>query len=424
MKRVTSVQGVRWLKFVFLAHPDEFIFFCYDHAHQVYDQFTADMPFETKLELLALEVAATSSLETLMAQVKALYPHLEPLPPRPEADLRFIDQLSPPGGALREQPFYVHRPADHALQTALLKPRGMTATIHAPRQMGKTSLLIRGVEEARLANYLTVHVDFQGYGQEMLASSDILLRYLANLLIRKLRLDRAEMEAIWADPLSPYDKFNILLEDYILPTIPAPLVLAFDEMDGLLQCHFHDDFFSMVRFWFNQRAINPIWDKLNVIMVISTEPSLLIKDVHRSPFNVGEQLRLGDFDQAQVGYLNEQYHTPLPSRYLPEFMAWFGGQPYLTQQAFYTLVTQNLAWDELLEVATRDDGPFDGHLHRYLRLIREDNALHEAMKQVLQRGACAQPSFYRLLKAGLVRGEAQRAACRYRLYEQYLRARL
>jgi len=347
-----------------------------------------------------------------------------PHKPKPEADIDFINDLSQPGGALGEEPFYISRPADYKLQRALLKPRGSTISILAPRQMGKTSMLMRGLKEARLAEYQTVHIDFQRFGRDLLDNPDGFLRHFATMMVRQLGLDRQQVNMAWEDPISPYDKLNYLLEDYILPTIKSSMVLAMDEMDGLLQTDFHNDFFSMVRFWFNNRIFNPIWDKLNVFMVIPTEPHLLITDTHRSPFNVGELLRLADFDAAQVSQLNERYQSPLPSRHLPEFMAFFGGQPYLTQQAFYTMVTQNLTWDELLAVATRDDGPFDGHLHRFLRLLTDDKELHQAMRQILAKGSCSQPLFYRLLQVGLIQGEAQRATCRCGLYDKYFRARL
>jgi hypothetical protein len=258
MKPLSAVHFIRWLKFAFQAQPDKLNFFCYDHFRHIYDQFAGVTDFEGKLELLATAGEATQTLDGMLARLKASYPQAEPPPPKPEADLDFMGELARPGGVLREQPFYVNRPDDYKLQKALLRPRGMTATIFAPRQMGKTSLLVRGMEEARAAHYQTVHVDFQGSGSEVLVNADTLLRYLANMLVRKLRLARQEVDLVWSDPLSPYDKLNVLLEDYILPTIPTPLVLAFDEMDGLLQTHFHDDFFSMVRFWFNNRAVNAV----------------------------------------------------------------------------------------------------------------------------------------------------------------------
>jgi len=60
-----------------------------------------------------------------------------------------------------------------------------------------------------------------------------------------------------------------------------------DEVDRLLQTAFHSDFFALLRSWHNSRAFDDRWNRLNIVMVISTEPYLLIPDANQSPFNVG-----------------------------------------------------------------------------------------------------------------------------------------
>jgi hypothetical protein len=67
--------------------------------------------------------------------------------PRSYFDPRLI--LEAPGGVVDlESPFYVERRADARLKRELSRS-GTTTTIRAARQMGKTSLLVRGVEHAR-----------------------------------------------------------------------------------------------------------------------------------------------------------------------------------------------------------------------------------------------------------------------------------
>ncbi|MFT4925040.1 MAG: hypothetical protein ACI8WB_001130 [Phenylobacterium sp.] len=346
-------------------------------------------------------------------------------PPLPFTDTHFIEQLEIPGGAIRAQSeFYVNRPADTNLFRELMKPYGTTVTIRAPRQTGKTSLLIKAVVKARQADYQIVHLDFQRVGSDTLATADTFLHYLATTLIRQLKLDLSELDQIWSTPAPLFDKLNYLLEDYILPTVSKPIVLAMDEMDGLLSTPFHDDFFSMIRFWHNNRAINPLWDKLNVVMVISTEPHLLIQDINRSPFNIGLSLKLSDYDQQQISDLNQKYHCPLTPSQQIDLMDLLGGHPYLTQQALYTLVKDNLNWDQLIALAETDNSPFDDHLQRYLWLLDERPALNKAMKQVINHHTCPQKEFYQLLQAGLVSGNSQQCHCRCRLYNHYFGSRL
>ena len=53
------------------------------------------------------------------------------------------------------------------------------------------------------------------------------------------------MENAWRGALGPQEKLTYLMEDYVLPEIDAPIVLALDEVDRLLQLPFHTDFFRV-----------------------------------------------------------------------------------------------------------------------------------------------------------------------------------
>ncbi len=347
-------------------------------------------------------------------------------PPQPQADPRFIELLDTPGGAIRAQStFYVERRADRDLEREILKPAGTTTTIRAPRQTGKTSLLIRGITKAKQANHKLVHLDFERVGNAVFQTPDTLLRYLAETMVRKLRLDLPEINKAWDDSLPPADKLNYLLEDYVLPAVESPILLALDEVERLLKTSYHDDIFSMIRFWHNSRASDELWEKLNIVMVISTEPHLLIQDTYRSPFNVGQRLELVDFDELHLRYLYEQYRTPVAGQNLAHLMTLFGGHPYLTQKALYTLVKDKLTWPKLVEISSTDTGPFGDHLRRYLWLLHDQPDLIRAMKEIINHSHCPDEElFYRLLRAGLVKGDSKHCACRCQLYHTYFGSRL
>ena len=119
------------------------------------------------------------------------------------------------------------------------------------------------------------------------------LQYFATVFATQLRLDPLEVERAWRGPLGAPDKATHLMEDYILPKADAKIVLAIDEADRLLGRRFQDSFFGLLRYWNNNRAKSELWDKLSLVLVISTEPHLLIKDVAQSPFNVGMRISIG-----------------------------------------------------------------------------------------------------------------------------------
>ncbi len=347
--------------------------------------------------------------------------------PTPQADPRFLDSLQEPGGAVRStSEFYVARAEDELLRRELAKPLGTTTTIRAPRQTGKTSLLVHGIVGAAERGAKVAHIDLQALDDDSLASMDSCLNVIAKLMLRKLRLDSGEVDKAWQAGLGAGDKLTYLMEDYVLDRVEGAIVLALDEADRILQTPYRDNFFGLLRAWHNSRAIDERWDKLDLVLVISTEPHLLIKDVNQSPFNVGQKIRLLDFGADQVADLNRRYRSPLAEGDLPEVMAFLHGHPYLTHRLLYTLVTQEHTWAGLRKVATSEQGPFGDHLRRYAWLVHDQADLREALRGILLHGECGDPvAYYRLLQSGLIIGET-REKCQFRceLYEAYFRDQL
>lgn len=347
--------------------------------------------------------------------------------PKPYADPRFLETLHEPGGAVRaHSDFYVERSGDEALRRELAKRHGTTTTIRASRQTGKSSLLVRTIAQARQQRSKVVYLDLQPVEPRYLETLDSFLRYFATQFVTQLRLDPAEVEKAWRGGLGAPDKTTYLLEDTILPVIEHQVVLALDEVDRLLATPFHDTFFGLLRFWHNSRALNELWEKLDLVLVISTEPHLLIKDVTQSPFNVGQKIRLDDFTAEQVQELNSRYRLPLSAAELPDFMAFLGGHPFLSHKALYTLVTEDLRWPQLKQALREGGYSFGDHLRRYLWYLRDQPELREALKRTLRYGDCQDETiFYRLLQAGLLKGSS-RQACMLRcgLYSDYLKDKL
>jgi hypothetical protein len=367
------------------------------------------------------------SLKPDMPAVPPIREELFDSSPRPYADPRFIETLHEPSGGVRlRSEFYIEREGDERLRRELSKPYGTTITIRAPRQTGKSSLLIRGIAQAQQQGSRVIPIDLQPVEEHYLESLDAFLRYFATVIVTRLRLDPAEVEKAWRSPLGASDKLTYLMEDYVLQQVEANIVLAIDEADVLLKTKFHDSFFGLLRFWHNNRAMNELWEHLDIIMVISTEPHLLIGDVTQSPFNVGLKITLEDFDVAQVDELNQRYHAPLDTSALPAVIDFLSGHPYLTHKAIYTLLTEQMTWNQLTQIAETPKSPFGDHLRRYLWLLRDQPQLKSALKQIIAQGTCSdEVAYYRLLQAGLIKGaDSHRCECRCKLYEAYLQDKL
>ncbi|MBN1993916.1 MAG: AAA-like domain-containing protein [Anaerolineae bacterium] len=346
-------------------------------------------------------------------------------PPLPEFDPRFLAELEVPGGAVKlRDKLYIEREADKHLKREIVK-WGATITIRAPRQTGKISLLMRGIREARQSGAKVISLDFQGFGHDQLVSCDVFLREFAETMCHELRLDPADLEKAWRGSLGAQNKLTYFMEDYILPAFEGPIILAMDEADCLLQTNFYRDFFGLVRSWHNRRAKYETWEKLNIVLVISTEPYLLIEDVNQSPFNVGLKLELADFNESQMQDLNQRHGLPVAEENFGQFMTLLHGHPYLTRKAFYTLLTERLTWADLIPKAATDNGPFGDHLRRHYWGLRDKPELRAALKQIIRDQCCPdEMSLFRLVKAGLIKGSGDAYTCRCDLYRQYFEEKL
>lgn len=347
--------------------------------------------------------------------------------PLPEFNSLVLKDLETPGGAvkLRDQ-FYIEREDDISFQEKVIKP-GTTTTIYAPRQTGKTSLLVRGEHHAQQNGAKVVHLDMQSVNKDNLKEIDQFQHFLAKFISDELQLDwKGEIKKLWdSSELPPNQKLTNLLRRYILPKTDFPIVLAMDEVDRLLHTDFSEDFFGLIRSWHNSRPREEQWNKLSIVLIISTEPHLLIRDLSQSPFNVGLKIYLDDFNEEQVRDLNQRHSSPVTESDISQFMTLLNGQPYLCRMAFYTLATKKLTWSQLSNIATTDQGPFVEHLQHYHRLLLNEPDLRAALKEVIRRNRCVDEiALLRLKRAGLVKGESSACTCRCDLYRVYFNTKL
>ncbi len=337
--------------------------------------------------------------------------------PLPQFDPR---SLHAPGGAMRpSDKFYIRRTADDILERELMQ-RGTTVTIRAPRQTGKTSLLMRGLHFATQHKAKAVFFDLQNLGEDALNSPDIFLREFGETIAYELGLDMDPLQKSWQGSLSPQKKLTYFLEDHVLKVFDKPIILAIDEADGLLQTEFYRDFFGMLRSWHNRRALYEVWEKLHILLVISTEPYLLIDNINQSPFNVGQMIELQDFTVEQVAYLNTLHPKPIAQKKVPGITWFFGGHPFLTRQFFYKKMMGTMARDVLA-----DNGPFGSHLRRLYWAISKQPELQMALRQIIETNRCQDERvLHRLLSAGLIRGSGTIFRCRCELYQRYFKSKL
>lgn len=332
----------------------------------------------------------------------------------------------PVGGAVPlDSRFYVVRPTDAEFLAAVAQNDSIVL-VKGARQMGKTSLLARGLQQARLSGAKVILTDFQTLGTAALTSLEDLFLALAEGIADQLDLDADPRES-WNAARAPATNLERFLRREVLGTIEGPLVWGLDEVDRLFPpaCAFGSEVFGLFRSWHNRRSLDPAgpWSRLTLAIAYATEAHLFITDLNQSPFNVGTRLTLSDFTLEQVADLNGRCGQPLRhAEDLARFHALVGGQPYLTRRGLDEIGRQALTIGQFEAEADRDEGLFGDHLRRLLVGLSQDAGLTDAVRGMLRgEGLPSAESFYRLRGAGLVTGTSTAdASFRCRLYQTYL----
>jgi hypothetical protein len=336
--------------------------------------------------------------------------------------------LPHPGGTLEvDDPWYLPRPTD-AIALSHIKQIGQTVTIKGPRQMGKSSLLMRTLSAGIAQGKAIALLDFQLVDEDSKAHADLFFRRFASWVAERLDLPDS-VDRFWNAGYASPQNCTRYIEQHVLEPLGGPCVIAIDETDAIFQTTFSQDFFSMLRSWHNKRA-DPMrrnWKKLDIVLSTSTEPQFFIDRPHESPFNVGVTLRLEDFQTDQVARLNAMHPHALSAGNVERLYQLVRGHPFLTRKALYMAAgtTPSCSADALFEHAFDDGGPFGDHLRDYLLRLQRKQDLIPALRQVVDgRTLTDELAIYRLQALGLVRRNGNKVVPRCDLYGDYFRERL
>jgi hypothetical protein len=381
------------------------------------------------IEELSRAIAGAAGLsidsDSSKRQLTALPPDPGPAPPPPRSAAQPLC-LEPAEGTMDpESQFYVERAVDAVALTAIQR-QGVTLTIKGPRQMGKSSLLMRAMDAAIRADKQVAFLDFQLFDQAVLDCADRFYRQFCLSLTEQLGIaDR--VADYWQPGRGQVQCCTRYLQDYVLKAVGGPLVLAMDEVDRMFDADYQSDFFSMLRNWHNSRALPMyrLWKQLDLALVTATEPYHLITNLNQSPFNVGEVILLTDFSPDQVADLNQRHGSPLTPAQVNQLHQLLHGHPYLVRRALYLVAGQQITLAGLLDQARADNGPFGDHLRYHLFRIYDKPDLVQGLLQVIRTQSCPDERIARLLvAAGLARREDQRVLPRCPLYGDYFQERL
>jgi hypothetical protein len=334
-----------------------------------------------------------------------------------------------PGDALEvDDPWYLERPADRLSASYMAEAGGQTLTIKGPRQMGKSSLLLRVVKIALGERKRVALLDFQLIDDQTRADADLFYRRFASSIAEQLDLPDS-VATFWDAGLTNPQNCTRYVERQILKAVREPCMIAIDETESMFRSAFSSDFFAMLRSWHGLRPnpTRPAWRNLDIVLSTSSEPEFFIDRPHESPFNVGLILPLDDFALEQVASLNALHPRPLAAGDVEKLYSLVHGHPYLTRKALYILAgrTPTATPPQFFETATDDTGPFGDHLRYYLLRLQNKPELIGAFRRLIEVGSGVEEAIvHRLESFGVIRREGRSTVPRCDLYASYFRERL
>jgi hypothetical protein len=332
-----------------------------------------------------------------------------------------VSPCYPNGAVPLGSPFYLERvPFEEQVKQELRKP-GALMRIKAPREMGKTSLLLRVLDSAKCSGYHTVSLNLEQVDQVILSDLNQFLRWLCANTSRQLHLT-PNLGDHWDEDLGSKISCTAYFEDYLLKKITAPVVLAFDEVNQLFEYpQVAKDFLPLLRSWYEEAKTLPIWQKLRLIVVHSTEIYVPL-ELNQSPFNVGLPIQLNTFSQEEVQQLAQRYGLGwTDSKEARQLMDLVGGHPALVHTALYHLSFEEITLAQLLETAPTATGIYKHHLQRHWVALQEHPELLIALKSVMNgtEPVLLKPDItYKLSSMGLIKQSGNYAISGCELYRQ------
>ncbi|MFM7449530.1 MAG: AAA-like domain-containing protein [Leptolyngbyaceae cyanobacterium] len=346
--------------------------------------------------------------------------------PSPAAPIAVLASLESPDGLVRlNSGFYIASAYEARCEEEITKP-GSLIRIKSPRNMGKSSLMVRVLDRATQLGYRTVMLDLDQTNQKFFHDLDQFMQWFCASVGKQLGV-KVKPDEYWDDIFGANDNSTEYFEKYLLTEDDRPLVLAIDNFDRVFEyTDIETDFCGLLRGWHERSRSHARWGNLRLVIVYSQEPYLQ-KDINQSPFNVGLPILLGEFSVEQVRDLVQRHGLAWSEVELGQVMGLIGGHPYLVRLALYHIAAGDVSLSSFLQTAPTEAGIYSSHLLGHLKALEDYPELGDAMRTVVtsdQPVRLRSEQAFKLDSMGLVKRVENDVQPRCLLYRQYFSDRL
>jgi transcriptional regulator with XRE-family HTH domain len=331
---------------------------------------------------------------------------------------------APEGAVPLRSVFYVERlPQETYCQEEISRPHAMIR-LKAPRQMGKTSIIVRLLHQAEQQGDRVVYLSLEQIMEQAWSNADRLLAWFcASVSLKTQHKFQAEeyasLVAMVGSTLGTQEYF----ESYLLPDLAAPLTISLDSVDRLFEYpHLYNNFFSLLRSLHEAGKHTAILSKLRLVISHAAEVYIPL-DINQSPFNVGVSVAVSEFTPDQVALLATKHQLNWTTNEIGSLMGLIGGHPFLIRLAMFEVASNKIDLPNLIASAASRKGIFyQQHLARLESALSNQPDLLTAMANILRTREDAVLSLRlkgQLEGLGLVKLQGELIVPRCELYRRY-----
>lgn len=317
----------------------------------------------------------------------------------------FFDPRIEPGGAIDvESDIYVVRSIDEEVLLKLRNQRGFVV-VRGPRQIGKTSLLMRAFHaltkgKSRMRG---AYIDFQIMETDKFRDQNSIWLSLTMDISRQIKLKTWNAEQ-WNPAKTHHENFLEFIDRFVFSEGEIPLLVCMDETERIFGTPVQSGFFGSIRAYFNQSAMDQNLKNIRWLLSTSSEPSFFIRDLNQSPFNIGTQIHQTSFGIEEIEEFAEKLGVQISPGEADRIFHYVGGRPYLTHLLLFHIGKNPGLREDFYDASMAGKGIFRDHLNRYLLHFQRQPDLARAMKEVVFNKGCEDIGIEnRLEGVGLVR---------------------